>query len=288
VGADGYRQGLTRTATSLLGLLLFVSLCLSNSAKDEQGSNHVEETHGFVAHGPCSLFNQDDRLSDSTLPLPLDIDLTPGRQFHPENIYLPHFGQDDIEVPKGDRVYLACPGSERKCPTCDVHVAHSDCIVIAIDGACSNNGTDEARSAIRVYHGYNSDFNISYTLDRLGRHTNQIAELEACARALSDAIIIQVEWEMADDRLKAIVIKSDSEYVVRGLTEWHPKWKNAKGSPVANSTDFQRIERLIEQLEQDISVKFWMVPRERNRMADSLAKSALEGKSIGQQYYAIH
>lgn len=185
------------------------------------------------------------------------------------------------------------PGSERKCPSCDVHVAHSDCIVIAIDGACSNNGTDEARSVIGVYHGYNNDFNISYTLDRLDRHTNQIAELEACARALSDAIIIQAEWEMADDCLKAIVIKSDSEYVVRGLTEWLPKWKkngwkNAKGSPVANSTYFQRIERLIEQLEQDISVKFWMVPRERNRMADSLAKSALEGKSIGQQYYAIH
>jgi ribonuclease HI len=171
-------------------------------------------------------------------------------------------------------------------------VAHNDCLVIAIDGACPNNGNDEARSAIGVFHGYDSAFNISYTLDSFDRHTNQIAELEACSRALSDAIIIQAEWDMADDRLSAIVIKSDSEYVVRGLTEWLPKWKkngwkNAKGSPVANSTHFQRIERLIEQLEQDISVKSWMVPREQNVMADSLAKSALEGKGTGQLYYTV-
>ncbi|KAJ6020352.1 ribonuclease H-like protein [Penicillium canescens] len=248
--------------------------------------------HSSSAHGPGSLFNQGSCSSVSSPPLPPDIDLTHGRQFHPENVYPQHFSQDDIEVPTGDRIYLACPGSKRKCPHCNAHVAHNDCLVIAIDGACSNNGNDEARSAIGVFHGYDSGFNISYTLDSFDRHTNQIAELEACSRALSDAIIIQAEWDMADDRLSAIVIKSDSEYVVRGLTEWLPKWKkngwkNAKGSPVANSTYFQRIERLIEQLEQDISVKFWMVPRERNGMADSLAKSAIEGKGTGQLYYAV-
>ncbi|KAJ6109942.1 hypothetical protein N7486_002177 [Penicillium sp. IBT 16267x] len=238
---------------------------------------------------PSSLFNQDSRSSVSSPPLVSETDLTPGRQFHPENVYPQHFTQEDIEVPKGDRIYLACPGSEEKCPHCG-HVAHIDCLVIAIDGACSNNGKDGARSAIGVFHGYDSDFNVSYPLDYLDRHTNQIAELAACLKALSDAIIIQAEWEMAGDRLGTIVIKSDSEYVVRGLTEWLPKWKkngwkNAKGFPVANSAYFKRMERLIEQLEQDISVKFWMIPRERNRMADSLAKSALEGKCTGQLYF---
>ena len=111
-------------------------------------------------------------------------------------------------------------------------------------------------------------------------------------KALSDAIIIQAEWEMAGDRLHAVVIKSDSEYVVRGLTEWLPKWKkngwkNTRGSPVANSTHFHRVELLVEQLEQDISAKFWLVPRERNGMADRLAKSALEGKCTGQRYYPV-
>lgn len=189
-------------------------------------------------------------------------------------------------------MHLACPGSKRKCPHCNTHVAHSDYLVIAIDGACSNNGKAEARSSIGVFHGYNNDLNISCALDSFDRHTNQVAELEACSRALSNAIIIQAEWTMANDHLSGIVIKSDSEYVVRGLTEWLPKWKrngwrNARGVPVANPTHFLRIERLVEELEKNSCVKFWLVPREQNEMADILAKSALEGKEgLGRLYYA--
>jgi ribonuclease HI len=89
---------------------------------------------------------------------------------------------------------------------------------------------------------------------------------------------------MSGDRVGAVVIKSDSEYVVRGVTEWLPKWKkngwkNARGQPVANSTYFKEIKRLIELFEEDASVKPWLVPREQNKMADSLAVSALGGKA---------
>lgn len=56
-------------------------------------------------------------------------------------------------------------------------------------------------------------------------------------------------------------------------------WNNARGQPVANSTYFKEIERLIELFEEDGSVKFWLVPREQNKMADSLAVSALRGKA---------
>lgn len=179
--------------------------------------------HRSSAHGPSCLFNQDGRSSVLSQPPSPEIDLTPDRRFRPEDVYPPHFSPEDIEVPWGECVYLACPGSERKCPKCNVHVAHSDCLVIAIDGACSNNGRDKARSVIGVFHGYDCDFNVSETLDGFDRHTSQIAELEACTRALCDATSIREGWEMADDHLGAIVIKSDSEYVVRGLTEWLPK-----------------------------------------------------------------
>ncbi|KAL2817110.1 ribonuclease H-like protein [Aspergillus granulosus] len=247
------------------------------SSKNSQGSSDADEMHSSSAHCSSSFLSQERSPQQS----PIEIDLTPGRRFHPENVYPQHFSQEDIEVPKGDVVYIACPGSKRKCPQCKVHVAHSNCLIIAIDGACSNNGKDGARSSIGVFHGYDSIFNVSRTLDSNDRHTNQIAELEACSRALFDATIIQEEWALTDEPLGAIVIKSDSEYVVRGLTEWLPKWKengwkNAKGLPVANSYLFQRIDWLIVQLEQNISVKFWIVPREQNGMADSLAKAALE------------
>ncbi|KAL2817104.1 ribonuclease H-like domain-containing protein [Aspergillus granulosus] len=265
------------------------------SSKNGQGPSDVDEMHSSSAHSPSSVFSQERCSSVSSPPRSLpEADLAPGRRFHPDNEYPKRFSQEDIEVPREESVYLACPGSKRKCPQCKVHVAHSDCLVIAIDGACSNNGKDKARSSIGVFHGYGSEWNVSCTLDNTGRHTNQIAELEACSRALSNAIAIQAEWDLTDHPLDTLVIKSDSEYVVRGLTEWLPKWKkngwkNAKGLPVTNSYLFQRIDWLIEQLEQNISVKFWIVPRGQNGMADAMAKYALKEqiRGAGKSYYAV-
>ncbi|KAJ5715715.1 uncharacterized protein N7483_012896 [Penicillium malachiteum] len=92
---------------------------------------------------------------------------------------------------------------------------------------------------------------------------------------------MEAQCSRAGDQLRPIVLKSDSEYVVRGLTEWLPKWKkngwkNAKGLPIANSALFKCIEELIDQLDQKICFKFWVVPREQNKMADLPAKSALK------------
>jgi ribonuclease HI len=164
-------------------------------------------------------------------------------------------------------------------------MSHTDCIVVAIDGACSNNGKPEALSSVGVYCADDNDLNVSCTLDFKDHHTSQLAELGACVRALYKAIRIKLERPFG--QLGAVVIKSDSEYVVRGVTEWLPKWKkngwkNCKGLPVANAIEFQMIDRAVEQLEQDIIVKFWLVPRKLNEMADSLAKYALKTDLRGE------
>lgn len=123
--------------------------------------------------------------------------------------------------------------------------------------------------------------NTSLLLGSREKHTSQIAELEACCCALLN--VIRVMGDPPDgERLQSVVVKSDSEYVVRGVTEWLPRWKgngwkNSRGVQVANVEYFQRIESLVEVLEEDISVKFWLVPRELNCEADGLAKAALEG-----------
>ncbi|KAM0096206.1 hypothetical protein ACP6JD_000386 [Aspergillus fumigatus] len=83
--------------------------------------------------------------------------------------------------------------------------------------------------------------------------------------------------------LSAVVIKSDSEYLVRGVTEWLPKWKrngwkNSRGLDVANWEHFKAIERLTEDLERHkLTIKFWHVPRRNNRDADTMAKAVLRG-----------
>jgi ribonuclease HI len=250
---------------------------------DDQDSDDEDEVHSSTTHS--DLFSQATLTSVSSPPLPVGVDLTVGRRFHPENVYPDHFSLEDIEVPRGPWVYLACPRSKKKCPKCQLHDFHTDCIVVAIDGACSNNGKPEALSSVGVYCGDDNDLNVSCALDFKDHHTSQLAELEALLRALYRAIHIKLKRPFGE--LRTVIIKSDSEYVVRGVTEWLPKWKkngwkNCKGLPVANAFEFQLTDGAVEKLEEDnIIVKFWLVPRKLNEMADSIAKYALKDRPEG-------
>ncbi|GAD95726.1 hypothetical protein ANI_1_776114 [Paecilomyces variotii No. 5] len=194
-------------------------------------------------------------------------DVTPGQQFHLEKEYPDHFGAEDIEVFQGGWVYLA----------------------FAIDGACSNNGKLNALPSFAVYFGPENPYNIAGTADFRQHHTSQIAELDAGFEALRQILLIKIR-RSCDQDIGTVVIKSDSEYVVRGVTEWTSKWKkndwkNCRGLPVANAEHFMKIPILIEMAEVlKVSVKFWLVRRELNEEADSMAKSALESSLRGEDY----
>ncbi|GAQ10922.1 ribonuclease H1 [Aspergillus lentulus] len=161
--------------------------------------------------------------------------------------------------------------------------ARGDHIVVAVDGACSKKGKDGARSSYGVFWGHNSVLNTAVPVEGEGHHTNQVAELRACMRALLDVVHVKSLFENQGITLSAVVIKSDSEYLVRGVTEWLPKWKrngwkNSRGLDVANWEHFKAIERLTEDLErQKLTIKFWHVPRRNNRDADAMAKAVLRG-----------
>ncbi|GLA29718.1 hypothetical protein ACMYSQ_003305 [Aspergillus niger] len=230
-----------------------------------------------------------DVFATSSLPASPRAESVLSRQFRPEELYPEHFSLSDIEVPRGDMVFLAYPDSVRKCPSCNCHAHHPGSIVIAIDGACRNNGRYGTRASIGVYHGPDHGWNESARLSPELRQTNQVAELVACERALIYACIIQEHWddiaeeiETGKERLYTVVVKSDSEYVVRGMTEWIYKWKangwvNAKGFPVTNQEHFGRIDSIVQSLEDEqVTVQFWQVPRELNQEADRLATSALD------------
>ncbi|CAG9939383.1 unnamed protein product [Clonostachys rosea f. rosea IK726] len=84
-----------------------------------------------------------------------------------------------------------------------------------------------------------------------------------------------------DERpLDTVVIKADSEYLVKGMTEWVFKWetngyKPANRKPVKNSKLFQELHALIKELNtSNVKVFFWQVPREMNKEADRLANEA--------------
>ena len=196
------------------------------------------------------------------------------RKFLPFELYGEEYDLDHIDEETDGWTLVPCH-REDPCPHCGRRERHFGCLIIAVDGACRGNGTHSARSAIGVYFAERSRWNNSVELDDPAP-TNQKAELEACLLALRLALRIR---ETTMEGLEQIVIKADSEYVVKGMTEWIFKWRtngyrNAKGTTVMNAILFKQIEDKVTKL-NDLGVEalFWHVSRSRNGEADALANA---------------
>ncbi|KAI0521294.1 ribonuclease H-like domain-containing protein [Xylaria bambusicola] len=159
-------------------------------------------------------------------------------------------------------------------------------LIVAVDGACRNNGQPDARAALGVFFGDDSSWNKS---DRLPHRdaSSQRAELCAALRALKTiGNLVAHEWKhhiTSGRTLDRVIVKSDSAYLVNGITEWIFKWldngfTNARSQPVQNQDLFKELLHVINRLgrEKRIRVLFWHVMREQNADADRLANAALD------------
>lgn len=103
----------------------------------------------------------------------------------------------------------------------------------------------------------------------IGPGTNQIAELTAAIEGLSRV-----------PSGAAVELVSDSQYVLKGLSEWRIGWerrgfRNAKGEPVANLALWKRLFALAD--ERRVSTR-WVRGHNgdvHNERADALANLAL-------------
>jgi ribonuclease HI len=199
-----------------------------------------------VANNPFEDSSQADKAREWPL----------GRKFNPKEIYGDDIDLDIVECPRNGWVFVACEHGE-VCPHCHNLPAHTDCVVIAVDDACRHNGTSRAEAAIGIYSGKDSSYNRSIPLN-IDQPTNQVAELTAGLFSLKTAMVIaESSLPPAEDgekqKLCMVVIKSDSEYLVKGMTEWILKWKengyrNVKGRSVVNSALFQELEEAYQEL----------------------------------------
>jgi ribonuclease HI len=147
----------------------------------------------------------------------------------------------------------------------------SNHVVVFVDGACRNNGTSYAQAGLGVYFGSNSRFNCSGSLQP--GSTSQQAELWAAIAAIS-------QCHAVNDRYPSIthfVIASDSQYLVRGITDWIYKWinngwTNAAGDNLANSDLWSKLHSKVS--ESWLDIMFWKVDRDENEEADQMAKNA--------------
>lgn len=126
--------------------------------------------------------------------------------------------------------------------------------VICADGACSGNPgpggyawiifdlttTDEICDDTEIKSGAGSSIDT----------TNNIMEMRAALDALSTLDEMCVIGEVDPGLVR---LRFDSEYVLKGIFEWMPGWKQrnwkaASGKPVKNREIWEKIDRLIGQL----------------------------------------
>ena len=144
--------------------------------------------------------------------------------------------------------------------------------IVYTDGACSNNGYSNAKSAIGVFFGKDDARNVSRSVETTRKHTNQRAELLAAIEAL------KIEQNCA------LEIRSDSRYFVRGVHEWLTRWKLLNyvvdGKRIANVDLWRQIDQMIEDRNvKNIPLRVvWVKAHENcegNQKADELARKGL-------------
>ena len=106
-------------------------------------------------------------------------------------------------------------------------------VVIYCDGSCKGNPGPGGWASIMIYRGKRKVFT-GYSKET----TNNIMELTCAVRAL--------------EQLKEpciVALYSDSSYLVKGMTEWLPNWKekhwkNSQKKPVKNQELWRKLDML--------------------------------------------
>ena len=146
-------------------------------------------------------------------------------------------------------------------------------MLIFVDGSALNNGSQNARAGYGVvFAPLEWSLPISDRLEQDGHpQTSNRAELRAVLASLSIRF-----W--AGEGFSRIVLACDSEYVVKGISEWIFKWRKngwvtSAGKPVVNQDLWKMLEAKLREMEKSgMLVLFWKIPRQWNE-ADEYAKA---------------
>ncbi|KAF9467623.1 ribonuclease H-like domain-containing protein [Collybia nuda] len=150
---------------------------------------------------------------------------------------------------------------------------HKASILIFVDGAAPNNGTSSVTAGCGVVFRPDGKGCISFPLERTKgiNPTNNRAEIRAAHAAFGLRY-----W--SGEGFQRVVIATDSEYLVRGISEYVLIWKEngwmtVEGKPVKNQDLWKLLLEDVESYEKrGVQVQFWLIPRELNHFADVEAK----------------
>ncbi|KAL9579148.1 MAG: hypothetical protein Q9212_005277 [Teloschistes hypoglaucus] len=210
-----------------------------------------------------------------------------GRKFDPDRIW------PDVDIHsklrEGNRELYSSGFIHVPCPQ-NINRRHSDSIIVSVGAMYHGNALPhEALSAYGVYFSFYSPYNFNGTIAGLA-DSSQTAELHACIQALTKIELLQTARNKGvrvigyPKKMTQIIVKADSEYLIKGMTEHIEKWKkngyrNSKGKQLKNVDLFQLIDDKTESLAKEgAAVSFWHVQCAHNREAHTLANAALDGK----------
>jgi ribonuclease HI len=113
------------------------------------------------------------------------------------------------------------------------------------DGACSNNGKNNAQAGIGIFFGINDERNVAKKIN--GKQTNNTAELSA---------IIETYYIIENDILegKKIAIVSDSEYAIHCTTSYGEK--QCKQNWIKNIPNKELVKKAYELYKDKSNIKF--------------------------------
>ncbi|KAI1028236.1 hypothetical protein LB503_002053 [Fusarium chuoi] len=161
-------------------------------------------------------------------------------------------------------------------------------LLIYTDGACLGNGQVEPKGGWAFVFGpreSNTTASVNERLENqgpLGDYANQTSN-RAELRAIIGALRYR-NW--ASEGFTTLVLATDSEYVVKGATEWirawlRRGWRKSDGAVVSNVDMWQVFLGEVERWhEYGVKIQLWKIPREWNTEADRLAK---EGAQLGEE-----
>lgn len=149
---------------------------------------------------------------------------------------------------------------------------------VYVDGACRNNGSQNATAGIGICFKPDSKINISQVIaDSRYKNTNNLAELIAIKTAMEIA---------AKAEIKKLKILTDSKYTVLAIneriTKWEQNnWKNYNKKPIHHKEIFQDIKKLKDKF------PFFQIQHVMghaydfsNAIADKLAKMSIYGDQM--------
>jgi ribonuclease HI len=165
---------------------------------------------------------------------------------------------------------LKCPAIAQK-PTQGFVLNHENIWTVYTDGGCAPSNPGPAGWGVVCQPPAGAPAKHGYGF--IGPGTNQIAELTAA-----------IEGLRTTPAGAAVKIVSDSQYVLKGISEWRKGWerrgwKNSKGEPVANSGLWKSL--FVEVDARKVQVQ-WVRGHNghpQNELADELAGKALATRS---------